>query len=509
MSEALVSLGGGLDNVLTVYNIGLIFVAGLIGTIVGALPGLGPSAGIALMLPLTFGMPHISGLCLLTGVYMGTMYGGRITSILINTPGDAPAIMTAMEGYPMMCQGRGGLALGISAISSFVGGMFGLVVLIFLAPIVAEWALFLGAPEYFMLMVLGLSAIVLLAGDSILKAIIVTLFGVLVSAFGSDYVSGYVRFAFVPELIEGIDFVAIIIGLYGLGEVFHNIEKKVTLNLGKPSLSLREYIPGARDLGEAAMPTLRGSVLGNFIGILPGAGATAATFLAYALERKISKQPKEFGHGKIAGLASPEAANNASVPGALIPLITLGIPGSGGTAVMLGALIMFGLQPGPLLMMQSGDVVWGMIAGLILANILLLFSNVLLIPLFINVLRFSQGHLAAVVTALCLVGAFSLNYTIFNVWIAVIFGVIGYLMRKNDYPTGPFILSVVLAPMAENYFRQSIMLAQGKWSIFIERPISLTLLVIMVVTIVIGVVGKGGTFKRLLTSNGARGGTPS
>ena len=497
MSDALISLAGGLENVATVYNIGLIFVAGLIGTIVGALPGLGPSAGIALMLPLTFGMPHISGLCLLTGVYMGTMYGGRITSILINTPGDAPAIMTAMEGYPMMCQGRGGLALGISAVSSFVGGMFGLVILIFFAPVVADWAIFLGAPEYFLLMVLGLSTIILLAGDSITKALIVTFFGVLVSTFGSDYVSGYVRFAFVPELIEGIDFVAIIIGLYGLGEVFHNLEKKLVLNLGKPSLAFREYIPGMRDLGEATMPTLRGSVLGNFIGILPGAGATAATFLAYALERRVSREPKDFGHGKIAGLASPEAANNAYVPGALIPLITLGIPGSGGTAVMLGALIMFGLQPVPLLMMQSGDVVWGMIAGLVLANVLLLFSNVLLIPLFINILRVSQRHLSSVVTALCLVGAFSLNYTVFNVWIAVIFGIIGYLMRKNDYPTGPFILSVVLAPMAENYFRQSIMLAQGSWSIFVERPISLTLILIMIATIVVGVIGKRMTFRRL------------
>ena len=510
MSDALVSLWGGLENVLTVYNIGLIFVAGLIGTVVGALPGLGPSAGIALMLPLTFGMPHVSGLCLLTGVYMGTMYGGRITSILINTPGDAPAIMTAMEGYPMMCQGRGGLALGISAISSFVGGMFGLLVLIFFAPIVAEYAIYLGAPEYFLLMVLGLSTIILLAGDSIAKALIVTFFGILVSTFGSDYVSGYVRFAFVPELIEGVDFVAIIIGLYGLGEVFHNLEKKIVMDLGKPSLGMREYIPGMRDLREAAMPTLRGSVLGNFIGILPGAGATAATFLAYALERKISKEPKEFGHGKIAGLASPEAANNASVPGALIPLITLGIPGSGGTAVMLGALIMFGLQPGPLLMMQSGDVVWGMIAGLVLANVLLLFSNILLIPLFINILRFSQRHLTAGVTALCLVGAFSLNYTVFNVWIAVIFGVIGYLMRKNNYPTGPFILSVVLAPMAENYFRQSIMLAQGSWAVFIERPISLTFLILMVLTVAIGVFGKTATFRNLplvrsLTGSGGNG----
>lgn len=495
MLEPLIHLASGLDSVLTPYNLAIIFVAGMIGTIVGALPGLGPSSGIALMLPLTFGMPHISGLCLLTGVYMGTMYGGRITSILINTPGDAPAIITALEGYPMMCQGRGGMALGISAISSFVGGTFGLLILIFFAPIVTEYAIYLGAPEYFMLMVVGLSTIVLLAGKNVTKALIATVFGALISTFGSDYVSGHVRFAFVPELIEGLDFVAIIIGLYGLSEVFINVEKNLVMNLGKPSFRMRDYIPGMHELREASAPTLRGSVIGTFIGILPGAGATVATFLAYALERKLSRHPEKFGHGAIAGLASPEATNNAAVPGALIPLITLGIPGSGGTAIMLGALIIFGLQPGPLLMMQSGDVVWGMIAGLVVGNVFLLFSNVLLIPLFINLLRVIQTHLSAVVVGLCLVGAFSLNYSLFNVWIVLIFGVVGYVMRKHDYPSGPFILAVVLTPLTENYFRQSIMLSQGSWGIFVERPISLTMVLIMAAIIVIGIMSKQGLFK--------------
>ncbi|OSQ35445.1 tripartite tricarboxylate transporter permease [Thalassospira mesophila] len=490
MLDTLASLSGGFETVLTFHNIVLIFLAGIIGTVIGALPGLGPSAGIALMLPLTFGMPHASGLCLLTGVYMGTMYGGRITSILINTPGDAPAIITALEGYPMMRQGKGGLALGISAISSFVGGFFGLAVLVFFAPIVAEYAIFLGPPEYFMLMLVGLSTIVLLAGDDVFKALIVTCFGFLVSTFGSDYISGHIRFAFVPELIEGIDFVAIIIGLYGLGEVFYNLERKIVLNLGKPNFRFSDYIPGKEDLKQASGPTVRGSVLGTFIGILPGAGATIATFLAYALERKLSKNPENFGKGAIAGLASPEASNNAAVPGSLIPLITLGIPGSGGTAIMLGALIMFGLQPGPLLMIQSGDVVWAMIAGLILANFFLLASNVLLIPLFVNMLRLVQKHLPSIVVGLCIVGAFSLNYGTFNIWIALIFGVIGYLMRKNDYPTGPFILAVVLAPLAENYFRQSIMLAQGSWSIFINRPVSLTLVVFMVLVVCASIISK-------------------
>ncbi|MCB9942594.1 MAG: tripartite tricarboxylate transporter permease [Geminicoccaceae bacterium] len=490
MLDALSHLANGFADVLTPYNIVLIFIAGMIGTAVGALPGLGPSAGIALMLPLTFGMDHVSALCLLTGVYMGTMYGGRITSILINTPGDAPAIITALEGYPMMLRGEGGIALGISAVSSFFGGMCGMLVLIFFAPIVARNAIFLGPSEYFLLMLLGLSTIILLAGEDILKALLMACFGVLVATIGADVISGHVRFAVTPELIEGIDFVAIIIGLYGLAEVFHNLENRIVLNLGKPSLKMADYVPSRAMLDESRWPTLRGSVLGTAIGILPGAGATIATFLAYALEKKLSRTPEKFGKGAIAGLASPEASNNAAVPGSLIPLITLGIPGSGGTAIMLGALIMYGLQPGPFLMVKSGDVVWAMIAGLVLANVFLLLSNILLIPLFVNLLRGIQGVLSSVVIALCVVGAYSLSYSYFNIWIALIFGIIGYLMRRHDYPTGPFILAVVLAPLAENYFRQSVMLGQGSLSIFWERPISLGIIIAMGVAICLALVLK-------------------
>lgn len=490
MMDSLTSLGGGFGEVFTIYNILLIFIAGLIGTIVGALPGLGPSAGIALMLPITFGMSQVSGLCLLTGVYMGTMFGGRITSILINTPGDAPAIITAMEGYPMMLQGRGGLALGISAVSSFFGGLFGLLVLVFFAPIISAYAIYLGAPEYFLLMLLGLSTIILLAGNSILKALLMTCFGVLVGTIGADGVSGEMRFVYTVELIEGIDFVAIIIGLYGLGEVLYNLELRTKMNLGKASFNMREYIPSKAALKESAAPTLRGSILGTVIGILPGAGATIATFLDYSLEKKLAKKPEQFGKGAIPGLAGPEATNNAAVPGALIPLITLGIPGSGGTAIMLGALIMFGMQPGPLLMVKSGDVVWAMIAGLILANFFLLLSNILLIPLFVNLLRIIQGNLASVVISLCVIGAFSISYSDFNIWIMLIFGVIGYLMKKNDYPSGPFILAVVLGPLAEDYFRRAVMMGQGDASIFIQRPISLSIIIAFVVIAVLVLFGK-------------------
>jgi putative tricarboxylic transport membrane protein len=474
------------SQVATPGNLLLIFTAGLIGTLVGALPGLGPSAGIALMMPLTFGMDPVAGLSLLTGVYMGTMYGGRLTAILINTPGDAPAIITALDGYPMMQKGQGALALGISAVASFVGGVFGLIMLIFFAPIIAEYAIFLGPPEYFMLMLLGLSMIIVLAGADPLKALIATCFGVLLSTVGSDYVSGNVRFAVVPELIDGVDFVAVIIGLFGIGEVLVNIEERVRLHMHKPKFKMSEFLPGKKDLREISMPTLRGSVIGTSIGVLPGAGATIATFISYIVEKKVSKTPDNFGKGAKAGLASPEAANNAAVPGSLIPLLTLGIPGSGGTAIMLGALIMFGLNPGPMLMIQSADIVWGTIAGLIIANAFLLGSNVLLIPVFVNALRLIQKHLSAIVVAFCLVGAFAINYGTFDIWITFIFGIIGYLMKKADYPAGPFILALVLAPLAENYLRQSIMLGQGSWSIFVGKPLTTIFTILALTVIVIG-----------------------
>ena len=470
----------GLGDILTLFNLLIIFGGGLFGTIVGALPGLGPSAGIALMIPLTFGMPVNSALCLLCGVYMGTMYGGRLTAILINTPGDAPAIMTALDGYPLMKQGKGGFALGLSAYSSFIGGFFGLIVLVFLAPIVSKVVVKFGAPEYFMLMIVGLYTISLLAEGSILKALLMSLFGFQLGMIGSDYVSGYIRFAPLPELIEGIDFVAIIMGLYGIGEVLINIEKGVKENLGKPSFKLKEFIPDKESVKTVTKPVLRGSAIGTAIGILPGAGGTIATFLAYATEKRISKNPEKFGTGAIEGLSATEASNNASVPGALIPLITMGIPGSGGTAILLGALIMYGLRPGPLLMVESGPIVWAMIAGLIIGNIMLFFSNIVLIPMFINIIRIAQKYVSPLVAALCVIGAFALNYSFFNIWVMLIFGVIGYLMKKFKYSSGSLILSVVLAPLTESYLRQALIISQGRYSVFFTRPISLTIFIILV-----------------------------
>ena len=490
MIAILQDLWGGCLQMLTLYNLAIIMLGSMVGTVVGALPGLGPSAGLALMIPLTFTMQPASGMALLTGVYMGCMFGGRITSILINTPGDAPAIMTCQDGYPLMCQGRGGFALGISAISSFVGGTFGLIVLIFLAPTIASLVINFGAPEYFMLLLLGLCTIALLAGDSVIKALFMTAFGFLIGLVGCDFVSGYTRFCYFPELLEGVEFVVVIMGMYGIGEVLSNVENQTHLDLGKPNFKMREYLPTMKELKETSGATLRGSLIGTVIGILPAAGGTIATFLAYATEKKVAKDASKFGHGDPRGLAAPEAANNASVGGALVPLITMGIPGSGGTAIMLGVLIMFGMRPGPLLMTESGDIVWAMIAGLCLANIFLLISNLLMIPLFVNTIRLVEKNLSMLVIALCCVGAYALNYSYFNVWLMLVFGLFGFIVKKFKMPAGPLILSVVLASSLEGYFRQSLMLSKGSYMIFVTRPVSLVILILIVVTFAYGVISK-------------------
>ncbi|MBQ2996302.1 MAG: tripartite tricarboxylate transporter permease [Oscillibacter sp.] len=490
MLEILLDFWGGCLQMMTPYNLLIILLGSLVGTVVGALPGLGPSAGLALMIPMTFTMNPTAGLALLMGVYMGTMFGGRITSILINTPGDAPAIVTCMDGYPLMCQGRGGFALGISAISSFMGGFFGIAVLIFMAPTIADLVISFGAPEYFMLLLLGLCTIALLAGDSVMKAMLMTVIGFIIGLVGCDFVSGYTRFCYAPELLEGIDFVVVIMGMYGIGEVLHNVEHNVHLELGKPNFKLREYFPNRKELKEVSLPMLRGSLIGTVIGILPAAGGTIATFLAYAGEKKLAKDPDRFGKGAPEGLAAPEAANNASVGGALVPLITMGIPGSGGTAILLGVFIMFGMRPGPLLMVESGDIVWAMIAGLFIANIFLLISNLLMIPVFVNAIRIVEKHLSVLVLALCCVGAYALNYSFFNVWLMLIFGLFGYVTKKFKLPTGPLILSVVLASSLESYFRQSLMLSKGSYMIFVTRPVSLVILLIILGTAVFSVVNN-------------------
>lgn len=480
----------GLDLVFDIEVMFLLLIGSLIGTLVGALPGLGPSAGIALLLPLTFNFPATHALAFLVSIYLGTMYGGRITSILINVPGDAPSIVTAWDGYPLMKQGKGGLAMGMSAIASFIGGLVSIIILIFFAPIVAKWALKFAPPEYFAMMVFGFATVASLSGKQYLKSIMMVLLGIMVGMVGMDFVSGFSRFTFSKELLEGVDFVAVIIGLYGLGEVFYNVETHFRLNLDKKSTKLQNLFPKWQDIKQCFGSIIRGTGIGTFIGMLPGAGGTIATFLSYSTEKNISKESEQFGKGKLEGVAGPEAANNASVGGALIPMLSLGIPGGGATAVLIGALIIFGLQPGPRIFETSPDIVWIIIVGLFFANIFLLAMNIFLIPLFVNLIYWGQWYLGSLIVFISIIGAFSLAYGTFDIWVAFVFGIIGYFMKKLDYPTGPFILALVLAPLMEDSFRQSLIMSRGDYAIFFTRPISITLLILAVLFLVYPIMKK-------------------
>ncbi|GEL78561.1 tripartite tricarboxylate transporter permease [Tenuibacillus multivorans] len=484
------NIGLGLDLVLNWQVLLLIFGGSIIGTLAGTLPGIGPSAGIALLLPVALGLPAGPALVFLSSIYLGTMYGGRITSILINVPGDSPAIVTAWDGYPMMKKGQGGIAMGISAISSFIGGLIALIVLAVAAPLVSQWALSFSSPEYFTMMLFGFATIASLSDKNYIKSIIMVLFGLLVGMVGMDFISGFGRYDFVPELYDGFDFVAIIIGLYGIGEVLFNVETSFKLNIKKENVKLNSIFPKWKDIKKVTASTLRGTGIGSFIGMLPGAGGTMATFLSYSTEKSVSKEPEKFGKGKMEGLAGPEAANNASVGGALMPMLALGIPGGGGTAVLLGALIVFGLQPGPRIFETSADVVWIIIVGLFVANILLLFANVFLIPFFVKIMYYGQNYLGPIIAFICLVGAFSLSYLVFDVWVAIAFGILGYILKKLDYPTAPFILAIILGPMAEDSFRQSMIMSRGDYSIFFTRPLALTFFILAILFLVYPVIKR-------------------
>jgi len=482
MVEILVDFWGGCLQMMTPYHLLIILLGSLVGTVVGALPGLGPSAGLALMIPMTFTMNPTAGLALLMGVYMGTMFGGRITSILINTPGDAPAIVTCMEGYPLMVQGRGGFALGVSAISSFLGGFFGIAVLIFMAPTIASLVISFGAPEYFMLLTLGLCTIALLAGDSVVKALFMTVIGFIIGLVGVDFVSGYTRFCYFPELLEGIDFVVVIMGMYGIGEVLHNVEHNVHLDLGKPNFKMSEYFPTAKELKEVSLPMLRGSLIGTVIGILPAAGGTIATFLAYASEKKLAKDPDRFGKGAPEGLAAPEAANNAVCGGAIVPVLSLGIPGDGTTAVLLGVFMIYGIVPGPNLLTQRMDVLAPMYLALFIsAAILLPLSLYIFGPYYLKIVRINRLVLYSAIGLIAILGVYAATSSVFQMGLALFVAVLMYFLKRQGYPPVPFILGVILGPLAEQYMRTTITLGEGNYSIFFTEPDSLFFLVLTVV----------------------------
>jgi putative tricarboxylic transport membrane protein len=475
----------GFGVALTPFNVMMAVAGVMVGILIGALPGVGPPSGVAMLLPLTFGMDPTSGIIMLAALYAGTMYGGTITAVLINTPGESASVVTCLDGFAMAQQGRAGPALGIAAIGSFVAGTIGVVLLMLVSPLLARWSLSFGPPETFALMLLGLTTVTMLAGDDPLKGYISMVLGLMFSMVGFDIISGDARFGFgIPEMMDGIDFLPVAIGLFGLGEVLYGAEQKGATQV-KATLRLRDVLPSVQDFARAKWSIVRGTVMGFLVGVLPGAGPTVASFMAYTVEKRVSKEPEKFGKGEIKGVAGPEAANNAGATAAMVPMLTLGIPGSATTAIMLGGLMMWGLRPGPMLFEKNPQFVWGLIASQYIANVLLLILSTLFIPLFVRAVRIPYSILMPLIVVFCVTGAYSLKNNVWDVGMMLIFGVLGYLMKKLGYSPAALVLALVLGPLAERALRQSLIISDAGALIFFTRPISGVLMALAILAIAV------------------------
>jgi putative tricarboxylic transport membrane protein len=474
----------GFEVALSPMNLLMCFIGVLIGTLIGVLPGIGPTTGVAILIPITFGMSGTTAIITMCGVYYGAMYGGSTTSILLNVPGESSSVMTTLDGYQMARNGRPGPALGMAALSSFIAGTFSVLMLTFLSPPLASYAVSFGPPEYFALTFMGLTLVTSLGGDSPLKGLISGVFGLLVACIGIDAQSGVPRFTFDNMyLLDGVGFIGVAVGLFAAAEVLVNIEAPMQQIFTQAKLSFRSLLPNLQDWKDSFGAIWRGSIIGFFVGVLPGAGATIASFMAYAAEKKLSKHPEKFGTGLIEGVAAPEGANNAAAGGALVPLLTLGIPGSGTTAVLLGALMIHGLRPGPMLFTSHPDFVWGLIASMYIGNVMLVILNMPLIGLWVRLLKVPYKVLMPLIITISAVGVFATDNNIFDMWVMAVFGVIGYIMKKLDYPPAPAVLALVLGPMVEMSLRQSLTISHGSLSIFFTRPISAALTIFALISL--------------------------
>jgi putative tricarboxylic transport membrane protein len=483
MLESLTSLAYGFNIALQPQNLLYCFIGVTMGTLVGVLPGIGPTATIALLLPATFKLNPISAIIMLSGICYGAMYGGSTTSILLNIPGEASSVVTCLDGYQMARKGRAGPALGISAFGSFIAGTFSIVGLVIFAPTLADFALKFGPPEYFALMVMGLSVVAYLARKSMAKALMMAVVGIVLGCVGLDPITATPRFTFgILDLADGIGIAPVVMGLFGIAEVLENLGvlTKAEIFAGK----IKGLFPDREDWRRSIGPIARGSLLGFFLGLLPGVGAIVPQFLSYALEKKLSRHPERFGSGEIEGVASPEACNNAAVGGTFIPLLSLGIPSNAMTAILLGALMIYGLTPGPLLIKNSPDLFWGVIASMYIGNIMLLILNLPLIPMWVSVLKIPYSYLSSFIILFCLIGAYSLNNSTSDIYIAVIFSLVGLFMKKFAFEPAPLVLAFVLGPLLETALRRSLILSDGSFLIFLQRPISAAFILFSVVVLV-------------------------
>lgn len=463
-------------------NLIFIIIGQFIGVSVGILPGINASMAVAVLLPITFGLTPVASLLLLSGIYMGAMFGGSITSILLRVPGTSTAAVIALDGYELTKQGRAGLALGITAIGSWVAGTFSVLVLMSIGPKLSSLALAFGPPEYFALIFLGLTMITSLGSGSILKGLMAGAFGLLLGTVGMDPGTGISRFTFgVLGLDNGVNFIAVLIGMFAVAQSLINIQSRMSRKFYKGKMT--GLLPSWKELKISFFSIIRGSVLGTFIGMLPGAGATAAAFMSYSLEARISKTPEMVGKGDLCCVAGPGSADNAAAGGALVPLLSLGIPGSETTAVLLGALMIHGIMPGPLLFTQHPQLVWAIIASLYIANCLGLILATAGIKPLTQILRLPTVIMSSVILVMSVLGAYSLSNSLIEVWIVVIFGFVGFLMKRLDFPVAPVILALVLGPMAEKSFRQSLFMSDGSITIFFERPITIVMLALGIVSL--------------------------
>lgn len=450
------------------------FLGCLAGTLVGMLPGIGPLAGISILLPVTFGLDATKAIIMLAGIYYGSQYGGSTTSILMRIPGEASSVMTCIDGYAMAQKGRGGAALCIAAVGSFIAGTFGVVVLTIVAPPLASFALRFGPPEYTALLVLGLVFLAYMSSTSLLRTLLMATTGLLLGCIGIDVMTGHFRYSFdIKELGDGIGIVPVAVGLFGLGEILSTPSKSVIQKVVSPRL--RELLPTRLEWRQSAMPIARGSVLGFLVGIVPGSAHIIASFLSYGVEKRLSSTPEEFGKGAVAGVAGPESANNAASTGAFVPMLALGLPTGPVTAVLMAALLIQGVPPGPQLVTEHPDVFWGFVASMYVGNLMLLALNLPLVGVFVNILKIPYAYLYPIIILFCIIGVYEVNHSIVDVWIMLIMGVLGYALRKFDFDPAPLVLGLVIAPTFELSLRQSLIMSNGNWLIFFNRPIAAAL----------------------------------
>jgi TctA family transporter len=474
--DLLANLALGFDVAATPINLFYAFVGCVVGTLVGVLPGIGPVATIAMLLPITYGLEPVTALIMLAGIYYGASYGGSTTAILVNLPGEMSSVVTVLDGHQMARQGRAGAALSIAALGSFFAGSVATVVIAMFAPLLADLALKFDAAEYFSLMVLGLVAAVALAHGSVLKAILMTILGLLLGMIGTDVNSGIARFSFnTPELIDGIGFVAMTMGLFAFAEIAVNLERSapsrvVAARIGSLWLTWKELV-------QSFPAVVRGSVVGMLLGILPGGGATLSAFASYTLEKKLAKDPSRFGKGAIEGVAGPESANNAGAQISFVPMLTLGIPSNAVMALMVGALIIHDIQPGPEIMTKTPHLFWGLIASMWIGNAMLVILNLPLIGLWVKLLSVPYRLLYPLILLCCAIGAYSTNNNMFDVWVAIVFGVLGYIFLKLECEPAPLLLGYILGPLLEENLRRALVLSRGDYTVFATRPMSAVMLV--------------------------------